>query len=88
MLLLYLFVCNLRVVGYSIAQNLSAHLSAHVVGGFLGLVSSRYARSVSSVRFSVLYLIIFNKNLQKLSNCQIQYLVCQFADGALPAGGL
>ena len=84
MLPLYLFVCNLRVVGYRIAQN----LSAHVVGGFLGLVSSRYARSVSSVRFAVLYVIIFNKNLQKLSNCQIQYLVCQFADGALPAGGL
>ena len=39
----------------------------HVVGGFLGLVSSRYARSVSSVRFAVLYVIIFNKNLQKLS---------------------
>ena len=84
MLPLYLFVCNLRVVGYSIAQN----LSAHVVGGVLGLASSRYARSVSSVRFAVLYVIIFNKNLQKLSNCQIQYLVCQFADGALTAGGL
>ena len=67
MLPLYLFVCNLRVVGYSIAQNLSAHLSAQIIEGILGLASSQYARSVSSVRFAVLYVIIFNKNLQKLS---------------------
>ena len=45
---LYLFVCNLRVFEYKAAQNLSAHLSAHAVLAFLGLVSSRYARSVSS----------------------------------------